>query len=59
MLGLIDSARAGYGFIIIRSNKQTNGWGHFEYTMSGRGMVEGNNLSLTQLELKLEVYWRQ
>ena len=38
-----DSARAGYGFI-IRSNKQTNGWGHFEYTMSGRGMVEGNNL---------------
>ena len=40
-----DSARAGYGYI-IRSNKQTNGWGHFEYTMSGRGMVEGNNLCM-------------
>ena len=35
--------RAGYGYV-IRSNKPVKAWGDFEYSMSGRGMVEGNNL---------------
>ena len=37
------SAQAGYGYI-IRTIRESKGWGHFGYTMSGRGMVEGNNL---------------
>jgi hypothetical protein len=36
-------ARAGYGYA-IRSNKPMKGWGNFNYTMSGKGRVEGNNL---------------
>jgi len=35
--------RAGYGYV-IRSTKTIKAWGDFEYSMSGRGMVEGNNL---------------
>ena len=27
----------------IRSNRPMEGWENFAYTMSGRGMVEGNN----------------
>ena len=37
------STQAGYGYI-IRTIRESKGWGHFGYTMSGRGMVEGNNL---------------
>jgi len=33
----------GYGYV-IRSNKPIKAWGNFDFTMSGRGMVEGNNL---------------
>ncbi len=36
-------ARAGYGYV-IRSNETMEAWGNFTYSMSGRGMVEGNNL---------------
>ena len=36
-------ARAGYGYI-IRTIRESKGWGNFGYTMAGRGMVEGNNL---------------
>ncbi len=37
--------RGGYGYA-IRSNKPINAWGNFDFTMSGRGMVEGNNLNM-------------
>ena len=39
----IHKARAGYGYI-IRTIRESKGWGNFGYTMAGRGMVEGNNL---------------
>ena len=36
-------ARGGYGYI-IKTLRESKGWGNFGYTMSGRGMVEGNNM---------------
>jgi len=43
--------RAGYGYV-IRSNEPMEAWGNFTYSLSGRGMVEGNNLYIdsTQAE---------
>ena len=38
-----ERARAGYGFI-IRDTKEFAGWGNFNFTLSGRGPVEGTNL---------------
>ncbi len=35
--------RTGYGYV-IRSNEPMKAWGNFTYSLSGRGMVEGNNL---------------
>ena len=36
-------ARGGYGYI-IKTIRESKGWGNFGYTMSGRGMVEGHNM---------------